>query len=159
MVASVGFSLEKTETEAYQVKLKCARELEYAFIWQPGEVYAIDDYVRPTRTNGFAYKATTAGQSTNNEPKWPKSLATTKTDGSITWQTVAVDTNSSDSIASVNIADVTGITIGTAAISGTDVLFDVSGGTDARHYEISVEITTSAGNVIERTLTVSIVGE
>ena len=159
MVASVNFSLEKTETEAYAVKFKCARELEYAYLWQPGDVYAIDDYVRPTRSNGFAYKATTAGQSANSEPRWPKALAQTKPDGSITWQTVAVDANSSDSIASVNIPTVTGITIGTAAISGTDVLFDVSGGENGRHYEISVEITTSAGQVFEEKITVSIVGE
>lgn len=151
------FRFEKTETENYSAKFNTARLLEYK--WTQGNEYAVNDHVRPSRATGFAYKATTGGQSAFREPKWPTTLAGTVTDGSVTWEAVAVDANSTDSPASVNLVAPAGVTVGLAVIDGMWISVPISGGTKGRTYEISVEITTSASEVFEEKLEVYVKGE
>lgn len=147
----------KTETEAIRVTVELARLLEY--VYETGREYQLNAHVRPSRPNGFAYQASVAGQSGTREPRWPKTLGATVVDGSVTWTAVAVDSNSSDSVSSVNIPAVSGLTISAPATSGTRTTFDVSGGENGRTYEISFEVTTSANEVFEEKITVEIDGE
>lgn len=157
MSGSTNIKLEKTETELYKAKLQYARLLEYS--WQPGREFALNEYVRPSGANGFAFKATTAGQSASTEPRWPTTLAATVTDGSITWTAVAIDSNSRDSISSINAVVPSGITVSTPTNSGSRVLFDISGGTKGSTYIISIEVTTSTSEVFEDKVEVFIKSE
>lgn len=148
---------EKTETEDFAAKFQAARLLE--FVRESGREYQVNDYVRPSTPNGFAYRCATAGQSSSKSPKWKTAIAASTNDGSAVWETVAVDANSTDSISSVNLVTPTGITAGTPTISGTRILFDISGGEKGRTYEISVEITTASSEVFEEKLNIRIKGE
>lgn len=144
------FSYEKTETEAFDAKVEVSRLL--AFYHEPGKVYALNDHVRPLRETGFAYKQTATGlnpQTSRRPPVWPVVFAGIVKDGSVTWEAVAIDGNSADSIASVNVPSVIGLTIGSVTFSGTRITVPISGGTKLVTYTVSVEITTSTGEVFE----------
>lgn len=151
--------VRKTETEVWTEEVEFGRSLEV--VWASGKEYAVDDVVRPTRPNGFEYKCTTPGQSSRREPVWKKELAATVKDGSVVWTAQAVSTAGRDTIASVNIEVPTGISTANEAYVGSIVTFDISGGTydvDADPYELGVEATTDAGEVIEEKIFVQITG-
>ena len=151
------FTFEKTETEVIRLKVRLARLLEY--VWQPGEDYATNDYIRPESPNGFSYRATTTGQSASRIPRFPKTLGATVIDGSVTWEASAIDGSSADGVSSVNIIADTGITTGTPTTTGSLVTFSVSGGEKGRNYEISFEVTTSANEVFEIKIMIFVVAE
>ncbi len=149
----------KTETEIWTAEVEFGRSLE--FTWAGGKDYAVNDVRRPTRPNGWEYKVTTAGQSSKREPVWKVGAGKSVTDGGVTWLSQPVSTDGRDSIESVNLETPTGITTANEAFSGTVVTFDISGGTydaDADPYEIGVEVTTVAGEVIEKKVFVEITG-
>lgn len=149
-------TLLKTETEIIKVKYDFRRLLEYT--WEPGAAYDATDYVRPTTANGFEYECTTGGQTGRREPRWPTTVAGTVTDGSITWTARAFSTNASDTLSSVNLEAPGDLTLGTANIDGSRAIFTVSGGDLGGCYIVSIEATTSAGEVFEEKLQVEITG-
>jgi hypothetical protein len=149
-------TLPKTETEIVKVKYDFRPLLEY--IWEPGAAYDAADYVRPTAANGFEYECTTGGQSGSREPRWPTTVAATVTDGSITWTARAFGTNATDTLSNVNLEASDDLTLGTPNIDGSRVTFTVSGGDLGGCYVVSIEGTTSAGEVLEEKLQVQITG-
>lgn len=160
MASEAEFSFEKTATEEYDAKVEASRLL--AFYWEPGTVYATDAHVRPRLETGFAYKAiqvVSDAQTQRRQPVWPTLLAGQVKDGSVIWEAVAIDGNSTDSIASVNVPAVAGLTIGTATFVGTRITIPISGGTVGVTYRVSVEITTSTGEVFEAKIDVFIKDE
>lgn len=59
---------------------------ECAYYWEAGKGYALNEVMRPSDPTGFEGKATAAGQSGADEPKWRgKGLGDTVADGSLTW--------------------------------------------------------------------------
>lgn len=149
-------TLNKTETEIIKVKYDFRRLLEYT--WEPGAAYDSGDYVRPTNANGFEYECTTGGQTGRREPRWPTTVAATVTDGSVTWTARAFSTNATDTLSSVNLEAPSDLTLGTSTIDGSRAIFTVSGGDFGGCYIVSVEGTTSAGEVLEEKLQVRITG-
>jgi hypothetical protein len=115
---------------------------------QRGKAYALNDRVRLKRADskGFQYRCSTAGVTGSVEPRWPKVLAGTVTDGSVVWTAEAVDavslrtTISSDTF----VAD-SGVTLG--AESNADLVYYVlvSGGTDGQSYLIKHQIGCANG--------------
>lgn len=157
---TVDFLFEKTATEKYDAKFEAARVL--AYYWEPGKTQSLNDHVRPPRETGFAYKASelaSPAQTARRPPVWPTVLGGIVKDGSVQWEAVPIDSNSADSIASINVPAVTGLTIGASSFSGTRVVVRIEGGTVGETYVVSVEITTSTGEVIEVKLEVFIKGE
>lgn len=53
--------------------------------WLADTPAALDDYVLPTRPNGYVYKCTTAGTTGSTEPAWPTTLTQTVGDGFAVW--------------------------------------------------------------------------
>lgn len=51
--------------------------------WKPSTGYALGAYVYPTKPNGYAYKVTTAGDSSSAEPTWTTTIGSTVADGSV----------------------------------------------------------------------------
>lgn len=150
-------TITKTETEVLKIEIEYARALEIT--WRPGTSYSTSTYVRPTTPNGYEYECTSGGQSATTEPLWPRTVAETVSDGSVTWTARAFSTNATDTISSVNIESPAGITVGTPNTSGTVVDFTVSGGTSPVTYEVSCEVTSSGSEVIEEKIEVVIGGD
>ena len=123
-------------------------------IWRSGRVHGLADYVRPSVPNGFEYECTAAGQTGAREPRWPVTVAGTITDGSVEWTARAYSTNGSDTIASVAGSADTGLTIASVTYDGTEVTFTLSGGTVGEWYIVSIEVTTTQGEVLEQKLKV-----
>lgn len=146
--------ISKTETEAYIAEVELNQALSRT--WQPGKEYGLTEYVRPNIANGYEYEATAAGQSGTIEPKWPTTVGNAVADGSVTWTARAFGPNGRDTISSVNIDAPAGITVSAPNTVGTEVSFTISGGTKDETYEISVEVTTGSGEVIEEKIRVTI---
>src|SRR6266853_5891349 len=68
--------------------------------WISRRDYTAGDYVRAPSIGGFAFQANNSGEAGTQEPPWPRVLGGTAVDGSITWTTVAPQTNALDAIAS-----------------------------------------------------------
>jgi len=146
--------LSKTETEVFEAEFDFSRRLES--IWQPGRVYALNDYVRPRTPNGYEYKCTTGGQGRSTEPVWPVPAGQTVSDGSAVWTAEAFTDIATATISSVNMVSPAGITVAAPATVGSSVKVVISGGTAGVTYVVSCEITTSENEVIEEKLTVFI---
>ena len=156
--------IRKTVSDVYDFVVDFARVLEV--VWGAGDEYAVDDVVRPTASNGYEYKCTSAGQSSHREPKWLKSVGATVIDGSVTWTAQKPTSSGRDSLQSINIEAPSGLTVVDSAVIGTKVPLRVSGGVynedvdpdDVEPYEISVEATTAGGELIEKKVYVEITG-
>lgn len=157
MTAEYLAELEKTETEIIKHTVQAARALE--IVWRPGREHASSAYVRPRQPNGFAYQAGGAGQSGLREPRWPRELGATVPDGSLVWTAVAVADNGTESITDVSLSSSSDLTLGSPSTDGTEITFTISGGKKRSAYEISVEITTDTGEIIEEKILVTITGK
>ena len=109
--------------------------------------------------NGFEYECTTGGQTSPTEPKWPTTVAGTVTDGSVTWTARAFSTNATDTISSANVNAPTGVTAGTPVVDGSLVIVAMYGGTNGQCHIISVEASTSAGELFEEKIELVISGD
>ncbi len=79
----------------YSVNIHCWKSHHLDADWVVATAYTVGQYVSPTTQNGYRYKCTTAGTShASTEPTWPTTVGTTKTDGTVTWTTVAEDARS-----------------------------------------------------------------
>ena len=61
--------------------------------WAASTSYNVGDYVNPTSWNGYSYKCTVAGTTGSTEPTWPTTIGDTVTDGTVTWECVAIRGN------------------------------------------------------------------
>lgn len=118
--------------------------------WQAGKGYATSDYVRSKTVPGFAYQAGAAGVSGPTEPPWPRVLAGTVVDGSITWTAVAPGSNALDPISSTAWSIVTppdgALTINANSNTTEEATVQVIGGTAQLTYLVQCLVTTSGGN-------------
>lgn len=141
-------TITKTANEVLILEFEFARALEH--IWRPGKEYAATDYVRPTNSNGFEYECTDAGQTTNEEPDWPTTIASTIDDGSVVWTCRDFGTNGTDTISTETVTSDADITIGSASSSGTVVSATASGGSGC--HEVVAQIITAAGATYEKAI-------
>lgn len=82
--------------------------------WVANTAYVVNDYIRPTTANGYAYKCTVAGTShAATEPTWVTTIGQTNTDGTVTWECASTDNPFS------------GQTAYTATFDSEDALIDV----------------------------------
>lgn len=122
--------------------------------WSENEEYSLNEFARPTRATGFAYKATTAGCSGAREPIWPRSVDATVPDGSIVWTCAAAGSNGLAPITSPSASsDPTGLTISAVSASeNTKILATYSGGELGQDYEAVYSFTLSGKTRIARQL-------
>ena len=131
-----------------------------ARVWAPGAAYDSGVCVRPSSPTGFQYSAS-GGHSGANEPRWPKVVGGTVTDGSITWTAEAIGNDSLlATIASSAWSADAGVTADDDALVNTNglqvVSIQVSGGTSGQVYEVSNVVTLSDGTVEESVLKVTV---
>lgn len=107
-----------------------------AIYWSRNEQYSSSDFVRPSRSTGYAYECTVAGTSGNREPIWPTTLNATVVDGSVTWTCRAASTNGLNAISSPSvISDPTGLTVAVVVDESTKLIPTYSGGTLDQDYD------------------------
>ena len=128
-------------------------------LWRPGAEYGLAEYVRPTVPNGFEYECTNAGQSDQSEPDWPVAIAGTIDDGSVEWTARDFDTNASDTINTYVVTVPAGLTNDADVLLGTatGITVKLSGGTLGQSYDVEVEATTVAGEVVTETVRLTII--
>lgn len=119
--------------------------------WIAQRAYNANDYVRPPSVSGFAMQAGAAGEAGVTEPAWPRVLAGTVQDGSITWTAVAPGTNALDAISSVawsqpNPPD-SNLTISGQVNTNEEATATFVSGTQGQTYLIQCAVTTAAGKV------------
>lgn len=116
--------------------------------WIAGRRYNSGDYVRSPSVPGFAYQAS-GGEAGAVEPAWPRTLAGTVTDGSITWTAAAPGNNAVDTISSVAWSQVSppdsALVIGSTSNTTEEAVASFSAGAQGQTYRIQCEITTAAG--------------
>lgn len=105
----------KDPAEVLDVVLNCFNLA--ANFWQPNEAYVVDEVIRPSKANGYAYKCTTAGLSAHREPAWP--ITGTRPDGSVIW--TAQDAGSTG-VNAVTLPSAAPIPSGELTITGVDVI-------------------------------------
>lgn len=118
--------------------------------WQAARAYAANDYVRSKGVPGFAFQAGGAGVSGPTEPPWPRVLAGTVVDGSITWTAVAPGSNGTDPISSVTWSLVNppdgALSIPANSFATEECTAQLLGGTSQLVYLVQAQVTTTGGN-------------
>lgn len=141
------------------VELKAKRsfdEVPVTFDWHDflanlplrGKAYALAVMVRLPRgrSTGFQYECTTAGVTGAQEPRWPKTLNGTVTDGSVVWTARALAATSLRTTVSTHQAPaVTGVNLGTITVDDHIYTVPVSGGTSGQVYDIKHQIACANG--------------
>lgn len=135
------FEQDPSETLDYSVDFEshCARYRE------PNTDYSTSTKVRPVRSTGFQYNASTGGRTGTDEPRWPKTVGGTVVDGSVTWTCEALASSSLQRTVSGTptwTAD-TGVTVASQSVSGTKGTALLSGGTEGQRYMVRVQATCS----------------
>lgn len=117
--------------------------------WETRRDYSTSTRVRSRTKAGYEWECTTGGQSGLAEPRWPTTVATTVTDGSVTWTCRAISTASlTSTVSSVTWTPDTAITSASAALSGQIATANLSGGIDGTDYDVKVAATLADGRVL-----------
>lgn len=133
--------LDPGETRTYDVDFFS----KAAAFWRPNEDYSAAEYVRPILANGFAYQSG-GGTSGAVEPRWPRTLAQTVVDGSVTWTCVAAGANGINAISAPSVAsDPTGLTVASVSMVETrKIRLTVSGGVAGQDYDLVFSFTLAS---------------
>lgn len=125
-----------------------------ANFWQANAEFSSNEFIRPTRATGFAYKATTAGCSAAREPVWPREVDDTVSDGSVIWTCAAAGSNGLSPITSPSgVSDPTGLTVASVTVDeNTNILATYQGGTLGQDYEAVFTFTLSGVPRVARQL-------
>jgi hypothetical protein len=113
-----------------------------ANVWRSNEDVALDETLRPTVPNGFAYKVTTTGGGNlgSEEPEYPTTLGQTVASGSVTLECVAAAGNGISDLSSP-VATVTppgDLAVEDLAVSeGRKLIGVYSGGVLGTKYEVA----------------------
>jgi hypothetical protein len=116
--------------------------------WQPGQVYATNTYVRARTRTGFAFRATSAGESGPVEPAWPAAVGgAVPKDGSVAWIAEAPGSNAIDTINTSVWSEVgsSALTLSGPSANTEDTSVRIAGGTAGQTYRIRNEILTASG--------------
>lgn len=141
------------ETITYKVDFSAA----LAQSWQPGVSYSLAEYVTPPVPNGFEYECTDAGQTDHDEPDWPTAVGVTVENGSVQWTCRDFAGNAYDAINTQQAtANKAGITVASVSAIGRTVLVRLTGGTAYQTYDITVQITSDAGEIYEEIIRVTV---
>ena len=123
----------------------------------PDSSYALNVCVRPAKGTGLQYRATTAGRSGSDEPRWPTTIGQTVQDGSVVWTAEAAGPASLfRQLQSVAWTADTGVTVGSPTMDA-DACYataNVSGGIHGQSYLIRATATFTDGRVKNRCFTV-----
>jgi hypothetical protein len=124
---------------------------------EPGTAYALGDRVRPKRSTGVQYRATTAGVTGTDEPRWPTNASASVKDGSVVWAAEAIGNASLRRTLSSSVwTPDSGLTV-TGKVDGTTgTTAFVSGGTIGQVYDVAVEGTFSDGSKLVAVLRLAI---
>ncbi len=134
------------------VKLEFANTEECAVYRKSNEMVEENEYRRPTRPNGFAYRCLVAGTTGYKEPLWPTVAALTVRDGSVTWTTVSAGTYGVNAITSPSAtSDPVGMTIGSVSVGqSTSILATYTGGTEDLEYDAVFTFTMGGLTYVSR---------
>lgn len=152
---SCDFLLPETSKDpAADKKVSLSFFNDCANFWRANEEFSSNEFIRPTRPTGFAYKASTGGCSGAKEPIWPRLIDSTVTDGSIVWTCVAAGSNGLSPITAPSaVSDPTGLTISSVSVDeNTKILATYSGGTLGQDYEAVFSFTLSGVPRVARQL-------
>lgn len=160
--------LEVFQAVGEKIRYKIDWEDWLALLWVPGRAYDLNEIVRPTlivsgravlAPTGLQYKVTSAGASGNAPPVWPRTLAGTVTDGTITWTAEALATTSLETtVFTSSWPAVTGLTFSGAAIDGQSAsnVVDTSSATSGNDYDVVNVVTMADGQIRRGTIRIKV---
>lgn len=149
------FSIIKPADATRLYRIEFARALEE--VWRGGAEYSAGEYVRPPIPNGYEYECTNGGQTSQADVKWPTTIGAEVVDGSVVWTCRDFGANATDSLSTRSVIADAGLTVDSSAIDGTTVQFTLSGGTENKSYDVSVEAVTAAGDTFDERVRVSVI--
>lgn len=126
----------------------------------PDTTYALNTCVRPAKATGMQYRATTAGRSGTEEPRWPVTVGQTVQDGSVVWTAEAATTASLvRQVQSATWVPDTGLTASnpTTDADACAASANISGGVLGQSYLVRVAMTFTDSRTKNRCFMVSIV--
>jgi hypothetical protein len=125
------------------IKVRLDLYNQCAHFWRDNESFEQNEYIRPNRANGYAYRCSVAGTSGAREPKWPQTVGATVRDGSATWTCVAAGSFGLNAITDPSgTSDPTGLTISDVSVSeDTKILSTYSGGSDGEDFDAVFSFT------------------
>jgi hypothetical protein len=134
------------------------RSIELSFFgkcanfWRPNELYATNEFVRPTTANGGSFEATIGGTSAAVEPVWPSAEGAKVLDGSVEWTRRPADNNGLNVISAPSaVSDPIGLTISGITVSeSVKILATYAGGTLDRHHDAVFTFTLNGVTRIAR---------
>jgi len=118
--------------------------------------FAADAVVQPQRTTGFYYKCTVAGMTALRYPNWGRAENEQFNDGSVTWLTIRPEDAAVPTIQSAVWTVPAGLVKDAQTEDDTHAHVTLSGGVHGVDYMVLCRITPTAGNPIERTITVKV---
>lgn len=136
------FEQDPADVLPYEVDFtaECAR------VRKPDTDYATSTRVRPAKSNGMQYNASTGGRTGSQEPRWPTTIGATVADGSVTWTAETAGSQSLErTLSSASWNADTGLTVAGQATSGNSASAKLSGGTLGQSYLVRVAGTFSDG--------------
>jgi hypothetical protein len=87
--AEVGATLDPALTDAEIDAI--LTETRRGDVWAAGTAYSYGAVGMPTVRNGHAYVVVVAGTSSSTEPTWPRTAASSVSDGTVTWREAGAD--------------------------------------------------------------------
>jgi hypothetical protein len=119
--------------------------------------YGLGTVGRAPRHTGFYYEATTAGETKQHWPDFPREAGGTVEDGSVVWTAKHPNDVSLPSIASVSWAvSPSGLTVGSERLDGGIVYPTLEDGVDGVDYEVTAHLTWSNGQQDDITVTIPV---